>query len=546
MAKSFRSPLTRMLREAHAVAGEAALRGAPIDEIGEERAERRSMLPRRQLLAGAAVAAGLAAAPYRTRAKDAPRIVIVGAGLAGLRCAQILWTGRGLASSVHEWSNGVGGRVSSLRGYFAGGEIAELHGEFISSEHRRMRRLALIYGLTLRNVNATLGDSKDTAWFNGARFTQAALNALWQGGVWKLFRDAVREAPFANYRHASPTARRWDNMSVVDWIERHVPGGAAGPLGQLCLGDVLSEYGGPADEQSALNLIYLLGFNTSDGSGYQSRYKPLLAGTDEKYTVHGGNDQIVAGLVKELPQGAIRTGYQLLAVRAVGAGFVCTFQNGAGAVDVAADHVVLTLPPTTLRDVDLSGVALSPLKRTQISQLRLGTNAKILIQVAGRPWQSGGYSGSQFTDRSICGGWDASCFQPGSQGPRAVSIYAGFPGGVAGSNLAVRYNLGDGQDQGPAPAAMVRDSLAQLEPIFPGVTAAWSGGPRLAYFRDGNLDPHLRGAYSYYRIGQYTGFSGIEAQRAGNLHFAGEHTSTQFQGYMEGALQSGERAAGEI
>jgi monoamine oxidase len=535
-----------MLREAQAVAVESAMRGAPVDEVGEERAERRSSLPRRQVLVGAAAAAGLAAAPYRTRAAGAPRIVIVGAGLAGLRCAQTLWTGRGLASTIYEWSDRIGGRVSSLRGFFAGHEIAELHGEFISSEHSRMRRLAAIYGLTLSNVNATLGDSRDTAWFHGQRFTQAALNAEWRGGVWRLFHDAVLDAPFANYRHASPTARQWDNMSVVDWIERNVPGGVAGALGQLCCGDVISEYGGPPDEQSALNLIYLLGFNTSAGSGYQSPDTPLLAGTDEKYTVKGGNDQIVTGLAKELPQGAIRTGYQLLAVRATGTTFVCTFQNGAASVDVPADHVVLTLPPTTLREVDLTGVPLSPLKRIQIAQLRLGTNAKILIQVAGRPWQNDGYSGAQFTDQPICGGWDASCFQPGSQGPGGVSIYAGFPGGAAGSNFAARYGLGDGQDAGPAPAAMVRDCLAQLEPIFPGVTAGWGRGPRLAYYRDGNLDPHLRGAYSYYRVGQYTLFSGIEARRAGNLHFAGEHTSVQYQGFMEGALQSGERAAGEI
>ena len=451
-----------------------------------------------------------------------------------------------MASTLYEWADTVGGRVSSLRGFFAGGEIAELCGEFISSEHRRVRRLARSYGLALENVNATLGGSRDTAWFDGARYTQRALNDQWRDGVWRLFHEAVLEAPFADYRHASPTARRWDRMSVVDWIEAHVPGGAASPLGRLCIGDVLSEYGGRAEEQSALNLIYLLGFNTSAPSGYQSRQVPLLAGTDEKYTVRGGNDRIVAALVKDLPQGAIRTAHQLLAVRQAGSTFVCTFQRGAGTLDVRADHVVLTLPPTTLRDVDLSGVPLSPLKRTQIADLRLGTNAKILIQVAGRPWQADGYSGSQFTDRPICGGWDASCFQPGSQGAGAVSIYAGFPGGAAGANLGPRYGLGEGEDKGPAPAAMVEDSLAQLEPIFPGMTAAWSAGPRLAYYRDGALDPHLRGAYSYYRIGQYTLFSGIEAQRAGNLHFAGEHTSSNFQGYMEGAVQSGQRAAGEI
>ena len=84
MARSFRSALTGRLREAQAVATEAALTGAPVDEVGEARAERRSRLPRRQLIIGAAAVAGMAATPWRARAVDAPRIVIVGAGLAGL------------------------------------------------------------------------------------------------------------------------------------------------------------------------------------------------------------------------------------------------------------------------------------------------------------------------------------------------------------------------------------------------------------------------------------------------------------------------------
>jgi monoamine oxidase len=312
----------------------------------------------------------------------------------------------------------------------------------------------------------------------------------------------------------------------------------------LCHADVLSEYGGPVGEQSALNLIYILGYDSSSASGYQSPDVPLLAGSDERYIVLGGNDQIVAGLVNELPQGSIRIGHQLLAVRPSGAGFVCTFQHGASTVDVRADQVVLAIPPTTLRRVDLSRVPLSPLKQVQIAGSQLGNNVKLLVQVSGRPWEALGYTGTQLNDRVIGGGWDASCFERGSRGADAQSLYAVFPGGEAGANFATRYGLT--VDGGPAPDRMVNDALAQLEPIFPGVTAAWGAGSRLAYYRDGNIDPFLLGAYSYYRVGQYTQFSGVEAQPAGNLHFAGEHTSPAFQGYMEGAVQSGYRAAGEI
>jgi monoamine oxidase len=533
-----------MLREAQAACAEAEALGAPIDEVTNLRAKRRRSLPRRELLTGAVAATALTAVPRRAVAADGPKIVIVGAGLAGLSCAQRLWTSRGLASTIYEGSDVIGGRVRSLRGFFANGEVGELHGEFISSEHKRMIALARIYGLKLKNTNLSLGDDRDTYWFNGEPYPQSSLNRAWRGGLYKLFRDAVNKAPVANYLHASPTARAWDHMSVTEWVERNVPGGASGSLGKLCHANVLDEYGGPVDEQSALNLIYILGYDTSSASGYQSPIRPLLAGSDERYIVLGGNDQIITGMVDELPKGSIRTGCQLLAVRPASAGFVCTFQQGPSTIDVKADRVVLAIPPTTLRQVDLSRVPLSPVKRTQIAGSQLGNNVKLLVQVSGRPWQTLGYTGTQLTDQSIGGGWDASCFELGSSGAGAQSVYAVFPGGEAGINFAKRYGLV--AEGGPAPAKMVGDALVQLEPIFPGVTAAWGAGSGLAYYRDGNIDPFLQGAYSYYRVGQYTLFSGVEAQPAGNLHFAGEHTSTAFQGYMEGAVQSGYRAAGEI
>jgi monoamine oxidase len=88
--------------------------------------------------------------------------------------------------------------------------------------------------------------------------------------------------------------------------------------------------------------------------------------------------------------------------------------------------------------------------------------------------------------------------------------------------------------------------LAKLEKSFPGVTAAWAQGPKLAWFNNGNIDKRLLGAWSQYTIGQYTGISGIEAVPEGNIHFAGEQTSPSYQGYIEGAVRSGLRAAGEI
>ena len=90
--------------------------------------------------------------------------------------------------------------------------------------------------------------------------------------------------------------------------------------------------------------------------------------------------------------------------------------------------------------------------------------------------------------------------------------------------------------------------LKQIEPVFPGITRRWNGRATLDV---PERDPNLLGSYSYWKVGQYTQFSGYEKARqpdptTGKCHFAGEHCSTNFQGYMEGGAEQGARAANEI
>jgi monoamine oxidase len=97
----------------------------------------------------------------------------------------------------------------------------------------------------------------------------------------------------------------------------------------------LSEFGLEPSVQSSLNLIYQLGEPGPGG----------LAGTDEKYHIVGGNDQIATKMVSQLPQGSIETGMSLVALDQRSDGtYQCTFQQGQSTVNVSADHVVLSLP----------------------------------------------------------------------------------------------------------------------------------------------------------------------------------------------------------
>jgi monoamine oxidase len=85
--------------------------------------------------------------------------------------------------------------------------------------------------------------------------------------------------------------------------------------------------------------------------------------------------------------------------------------------------------------------------------------------------------------------------------------------------------------------------LAQIEPVLPGITKRWNGRATLDYWPGYEW---TRGSYAYWKVGQYTRFGGVESEQQGNCHFAGEHTSLDFQGYLNGAVESGERAADEI
>ena len=190
------------------------------------------------------------------------------------------------------------------------------------------------------------------------------------------------------------------------------------PFGKLCYQDVISEYGGPPETQSSLNLLYPLGYfdSATSGRGFQPRNYPYLAGTDEKYHVHGGNYQIIHGMANELPAGTIQLGQKLVAVALNADGtYTCTFQNPSGTLNEVTNiqHLVLALPFSTLRKVDLSKANLSSLKMYAINNYDLGNHTKTLVQFNTRYWNTLGYDGSLYGDATAIN-WDNTAYQPGS------------------------------------------------------------------------------------------------------------------------------------
>ena len=111
MRKSYRSPLTAMLREARGAWAQSRATGMPLDEVTAMRAERGPA--RRQVLIGGAAMAAASILPRRSWAIGQPRVVIVGAGIAGLACAHKLWGGRRIQAQIYEWDDRAGGRIET-------------------------------------------------------------------------------------------------------------------------------------------------------------------------------------------------------------------------------------------------------------------------------------------------------------------------------------------------------------------------------------------------------------------------------------------------
>lgn len=516
-----RSPLANQLRDIASVVSEASRRDVSTEQVIAERdsyfASRRDFLK----LSTAALAA-IAFQPLASGfAAAAPRIAVVGAGLAGLAAAYRLKQA-GYSSTVFEAADRVGGRCWTGRDYFNDGQIYEHGGELIDTSHTQIKQLAQELGLNLDNlITAEASGVEPLYYFDGQpyTYTQATndVKAIWQ----KIHSDVSAAGYPTLYNNYTQRGWELDHMSIIDWINESVPGGIDSKLGQLLDVAYNIEYGGESNVQSSLNLLYLLGYS---GQGQLRIFGP----SNEKYHVNGGNDQIATRMADTLT-GQIQLGKELTAIKKNSdETFTLTFRSGKKLTSQIFDKVVLTIPFSILRNsVDYTTAGFSNLKKTAISELGMGTNSKMELQFKNRYWESIGQNGDTFADTGYQASWDVSRGQPGASG-----ILVNYTGG----NIGASFGKG-------LPINRATQFLQQLEPVMPGITSSWNGKVVIDYWQGYKW---ALGSYSYWKVGQYTKFVGIEREREGNCHFAGEHTSVDFQGYLNGAVESGERAANEI
>jgi len=527
--------LARLANEHHA----AEARRITTAELRERRAE--ALYTRRQLVERAAavgVAAAVAPAMLARAARaagGAPRVAIVGAGIAGLNAALTLQD-KGIGSTVFEASDRIGGRMHSDRsGYWDGGQVSEWGGELIDTNHTTVLALAQRFGLAVSDLLAAEPPgATDTYWFLGGRYTAAQADADFVPVRAALKKDLTAAGYPTLWNRSKPAGVELDRTSIYEWIESRVPGGHGSAFGRLLDVAYAEEYGGETTDQSSLNLVYLLGYQPAP-KGFS-----IFGVSDEKFHVAGGNQRLPEAVAATLPD--VRPGRRLVSVVRNADGTVALgFETAAGATTFTADEVILALPFTVLRTLDCSAAGFDARKQLAIAELGAGRNAKLQLQFGSRLWNTPGpwgvSNGSSYSDLGYQNTWDVTRGQPGPTG-----ILVDYTGGeVAGAFApSAPYSNAD-EDQKVAKYA--RDFLRQLEVVFPGITARWNGKATLSV---PPRDPNLLCSYSYWRVGQYTAFSGYEGVPQGPIHFAGEHCSQDFQGYMEGAAREGARAANEV
>ncbi len=504
----------------------AALPDAP--PPGPRAISRRSML--------ALMAATAACTPGPRSAPGAPgSVAIIGSGTAGLVTAWRL-ANAGIACEIFESSGRTGGRMFTLRDFTPEGQFCELGGELVDSGHADLIKLCEELGITIQRLRPE-GDAASDIYDVGGkpRLAGDLLDPAGQTGAFMpvAARIAVDQAALLDSNdNWTARALELDALPLSKYLESLADSTERWVIDLLALA-YHAEYGIPVEEQSSLNLVDMIG--TEGASEFA-----MFGDSDEAHRIAGGSGTLPDTLVSRLSVAPlaervrITLRHELTNIAHEGGGFRLTFKNETNpAVERSFERVVLALPFTRLREVKgLGGLGLSAEKMKVINEQGYGVNSKLMVGTSSRPWQqqllgiNSPLTGTIYSDRGFGVVWDTSAGQDGVGG-----VLTNFITGAAAKS------------EESAALATLESGLASLSPDL---SSALNTRVRASFFWPNH--PHTKASYAGPLVGQYTSFTEHAAQPelGGTLFFAGEHTSAESQGFMNGAVESGERAARQV
>jgi monoamine oxidase len=484
---------------------------------------------------GAATAIGLLGVPRIARATPRANasVGVVGAGLAGLSAADSL-AAAGIAATIYEGRDRIGGRLWSMGGSFPGpvmfpGQVVERGGELIDTTHITMKKYARRFGLKLEDVTKEWLPGEVTYFFDGTLVAEEVIVDHFRALV-----DVLRPTLAALGNHVA-----WDTHSAFDvlldrtTLRQLLQDKGASPLLTKVIDTVYTiEYGREIDLQSCLCLLFFMHIDK------RSRFQPFGVFSDERFHILGGNEQIAERLAAALP-GQTMLGMRLVAARKLSDGRISlTFNHLGTTVTAVHDAVILTLPYSTLRLVDLhKSLGIPAWQRTIIQNFDYGRNTKMNVGFSSRIWGKHGSEGGSYSNL-----------------PNHQCTWEPNPtGATPGNTVMLDYSGGQRAERlNPSKVdAEARRWLGDLDKVWPGAAAAAKRRPDgtiVAHMQHWPGDPFSLGSYSSIPPGYFTQWEGRVGLPVGNLFFAGEHTDSfyDWQGFMEGACNSGIRAASEL
>lgn len=434
------------------------------------------------------------------------RALVAGAGLAGL-CAARELAAAGCSVTIFDARDRAGGRVKTVRDGLTDGAHGELGGEFINAEHTEIRTLADGLGLPMVRVLRH--------GFTHRVHDDTGLPKLNRTDPWDALRHYL--APLIR-RHARARGNRRDDhvrelssFSLRGWLRRQQAPPSVHAIADAIRGFFLAD----AEELSVLPVVEQL---ASAGSPAQA----------ETYRIAGGNDRLVDALHRAT-SGRLLLKTTLRAITQATDRVMAHVDDREGRQQtLEADAIVVTLPASTLRGVDIR----PPLPEDQnraIHRLSYGRATKVILR---SPFDifEGRRARAFATDDTVGAFWDGKDGEPDMSGGLLTCLAGGS------ASRALRATAETGADPLLSHLCWLRS---------PGHHRSDRRSLQL-HWTTWEDDPWAGGGYAFLDPGFDPAWRALLSRRAGRIVFAGEHTSERWQGYMNGAVESGLRAAREV